>query len=167
MKFKLPGRLRSLMDSINSEKRLEQAILANAALLEKLKVAEDADTVGRAIVKRGKLWSFEAGITIESVEVDFTGKIRINGPDWKAAYSPEFDVDAIIYKKSFAGLRRAYLGKVHIKGALGPEMEITIVEKDKQTNPKDIELKKYAVFALVPAYIEAILKPITIEVLGG
>lgn len=159
-KVNLPGKIKEAWERM-SEQRLQELLIGQKALLDKMAMAEEADVLDRAVLKRAKTWQIETGISVMDADVDIKGKVSFNS----TIYDPEFDVVVVITRKGFLGFRRAYFGKVRVKGKL-PNLEFEILGRNNTIKPKDIDLKKYAAFALLPAIQFSIYKPIAMEILA-
>ena len=157
--MKMPNMLKQMFASVNSESKLQQLLIGQQALLKKMSLADEADVLDRAVLKRGKKWKIDVETTTMSCIVHISGTISLQ----KTAYNPFFDVTVIVFKKKFRNKKE--LGTINVKGIFS-EMSFKIVEK-KEKNIKDIDLKKYASFSLLPVYINSILRPIAIELQGG
>jgi len=155
--MKMPNILKQMFSSVNSESKLQQLLIGQQALLKKMSLSDEADVLDRAVIKRGKKWKIDVETETMSRIVQISGTVSLQ----KTAYNPCFDVKVIVFKKKFKNKKE--LGTIKVKGIFS-EMSFEIVKK-KEQNIKDIELKKYASFSLLPVYINSILHPIALELL--
>jgi len=160
IKINVPGKIKEIWERMD-ENRFNTLLIGQKALLDKMAMSNDADILNRAVLKRAKKWRVAVGLSIIDADVEVDGTVLFNS----SIYDPEFDVTVTITKKQLLGFRKHPYGKVRVKGKL-PDLEFEILERSKQARPKDIDLKKYAVFALIPAINYAIFKPIALEVLS-
>jgi len=159
MNIKIPNKIMALFNNVNNEEQLQKLLLGQGALLQKMSMSNDADVLDYAILKKSKIWKIQVGADTMFGFVEVNGIVYVN----EGIYKPVFDVEVKVWKRKI--LKKEYLGKVRIQGGFD-EMHFEILEKAND-KVKEIDLKKFASFSLLPVYIQSILRPIAIEILEG
>ena len=159
MNIKIPNKIMTLFNNVNSEEQLKKLLLGQAALLQKMSMSNDADVLDFAILKKSKIWKIQVGADTMFGFVEVDGVVYVND----GIYKPVFDVEVKVWKRKI--LKKEYLGKVKINGSF-ENMSFEILDKAND-KIKEIELKKFASFSLLPIYIQSILRPVAIEILEG
>ena len=159
MNIKIPNKIMTLFNNVNSEEQLKKLLLGQAALLQKMSMSNDADVLDFAILKKSKIWKIQVGADTMFGFVEVDGVVYVND----GIYKPVFDVEVKVWKRKI--LKKEYLGKVKINGSF-ENMSFEILDKAND-KIKEIELKKFASFSLLPIFIQSILRPVAIEILEG
>jgi len=159
MRIKIPNKIMNLFNNVNSEKQLQNLLLGQAALLQKMSVSDDSEVLDYAVIKKSKVWRINVGADTMFGFVEVDGFVNVQN----GIYNPNFDVEVKVWKRKM--FKKEYLGKVKINGSF-ENMQFDILEKVNE-KVKDLELKKYGSFSLLPIYVQSILRPIAIEILEG